>query len=61
MKAILFLDNGEFQSVDFDFNRNVDTSTQYHRDKLEKKIVKRWNLSQPNMVHKVVRVKLMRN
>lgn len=61
MKAILFLDNGEFQSVDFDFNRNVDTSTQYLRNKLEKKIVKRWNETQPNMVHKVVKCHLLRN
>lgn len=61
MKAILFLDNNKFQTVDMTFDKSVSTNIQAQRDKLEKDVVKLWNDSQPNMKHKVVRVKLMRN
>lgn len=61
MKEILFLDNNKFQTVDMTFDKSVSTNTQAQRDKLEKDVVKLWNDSQPNMKHKVVRVKLMRN
>ena len=61
MKATLFLSNGKFITVDMDFNKSVDLSTQEHRSKLEKKIVKQWNLSQPHMVNKVVKCHLFRN
>lgn len=37
MKATLFLSNGKFITVDMDFNKSVDLSTQEHRSKLEKK------------------------
>lgn len=61
MKVILFLDNNKFQTVDMTFDKSVSTKFQAQRDKLEKDVVKLWNDSQPNMKHKVVRVKLMRN
>lgn len=61
MKATLFLSNGKFITVDMDFDKSVDLSTQVHRSKLEKEIVKQWNLSQPNMVHKVVKCHIFRN
>ena len=61
MKVILFLDNNKFQTVDMTFDKSVSTKFKNQRDKLEKDVVKLWNDSQPNMKHKVVRVKLMRN
>lgn len=61
MKATLFLSNGKFITVDMDFDKSVDLSTQVHRSKLEKEIVKRWNFSQPHMVNKVVKCHLYRN
>lgn len=61
MRAILFLDNGAFQTVNMTFRKGISTQSQEQRNKLEKEVVQLWNDSQPNMKHKVVRVKLMRN
>ena len=61
MKVILFFDNDKFQTVDMTFDKSVSTKFQEQRDKLQEDVVKLWNDSQPNMKHKVVRVKLMRN
>lgn len=61
MKVILFFDNNKFQTVDMTFDKSVSTKFQSQRDKLQEDVVKLWNDSQPDMKHKVVRVKLMRN
>ena len=58
MKAILTLDNGYKFPVTLTPYKKVDTR---RIDELEKDIVKNWNLSQPNMVHKVVKCHLFRN
>lgn len=58
MKALLTLDNGYRFKAELNFYKNVNT---IFRENLEDEIVKRWNQSQPNMVHKVVKCHLMRN
>ena len=58
MKTILTLDNDYKFPVTLTPYKKVDTR---RIDELEKDIVKNWNLSQPNMVHKVVKYHLFRN
>ncbi len=59
MKAILYLEGGYRQIVDYltpPHRRERETQAEY-----EDRVAKDWNRLQPNMVHKVTRVKLMRN
>lgn len=58
MRAILTLDNGYRFPVILTPTKKVDAR---RMDKLEKDIVKNWNLSQLRMVHKVVKCHLLRN
>lgn len=58
MKAIFTLDCGYSFPVELELYGGVDTR---RPEELEKLIVKRFNLSQPNMVHKVAKCHLFRN
>ena len=59
MKAILYLDGGFTTIVDFlTPPQRKERETQ---GELEARLVRAFNVSQPNMAHKVVRIKLMRN
>lgn len=59
MTAYLTLDNGfQIKLENLKFYKGVKT---IFRDELEKEIVKRWNESQPHMIHKAVKCHLMRN
>lgn len=59
MKALLTLDNGFRFPADLTFKRGAKLP-KFH-EQLEREIVKLWNQSQPNMVHKVIKCHLMRN
>lgn len=59
MKAILYFDEGSKLVADF-------LSSPHRRERetqreLEKRMVKEWNESQPRAIHKVVKMKLIRN
>lgn len=59
MKAILYFDEGSKLVVDFlapPHRRERETQRE-----LEKRMVKEWNESQPRAIHKVVKMKLIRN
>lgn len=59
MKAILYLDNGSKVVADIltpPHRRERETQREY-----EQRIVDTFNASQPRMLHKIARIKLMRN
>lgn len=58
LRAILTLDCGYRFKVELAPLNGVDLR---HPEQLERDIVKRWNQSQPNMVHKVTKCHLLRN
>lgn len=57
-KAICTLDNGDRVRITFYVNPQRGVA---FREVLERELVKKFNESQPNMVHKLTKVHLMRN
>ena len=60
MKAILYFDEGSMLVADF-LPPHPERRERETQRELESRMVKAWNESQPRAIHKVVKMKLMRN
>ena len=59
MKAILYFDEGS--RIVADFLTPPERRERETQRELESRMVKEWNKSQPRAIHKVVKMKIMRN
>ena len=59
MKAILYFDEGS--RIVADFLTPPERRERETQRELENRMVKEWNKSQPRAIHKVVKMKIMRN